>query len=138
MKPIDTLIILAACLAAAACATDAAKDADDPPAYLDDPRIGAKTGRACGADRVDSQTILNDGAVVFFGPRGAFLVETGKCRGLTNPNAQIALGMEGSCLTRGDVLMVSEANAVASGGATAGGRMRCPVRAIYEWTPAGE
>lgn len=137
MKPINALV-LAACFGAAACATGTAEDAGDPPAYLDDPRLGAKTGRACGADRVTSQTILDDGAVVFFGPRGAFLVETGTCRGLQNPNAQITLSMDGSCLTRGDVLMVNEAGSVAGGGTAGGGQMRCAVRSIYEWTPIGD
>ena len=95
-----------------------------------DPRIGEKVDRACFARSIDGFTNTNKKSVVLSaGPSKEFYVETGSCFQLRHAK-RIGIGSTGSCLSRGDRLIVSED--MFPNGATLPAD-RCIVKAIYKW-----
>ena len=123
------LTLVAAC--ASAGTTETAK-ADEP-----DERRGERVDRICFNRSIDSFSNTQRRSVVLqAAPGREYLVETGSCAPLRSAQ-RIALDSTGSCLSRGDKLIVSENF---FGGRDKAGLDvdRCYVRAIYEWDRKGD
>lgn len=132
-----TLTASALALVLSACATSGT-DADPNTsrgiaAFEGDARLGEKVDRICFTQSIDSfYDSEHDTVVLRRGVRDDYIVEvSGYCRSLDNAQSVGLDTRSGSCLTRGDSLIVSES--LFARNATDLDIDRCMVRAINKW-----
>lgn len=137
-KYLSLTAILAAGAFMAGCASTTGASDDDRIA-ADDPRLGERVNNICFARSIDRFSTVSDRQVILqTGPNREYLVETGACFQLDRAQ-RIGLDNSSGCVSRGDILIVSEQIFGNSAGAAAPDR--CFIQAIYEWNPdagAGE
>lgn len=129
-----TLALTSALLIAACATAEPAEEQDGGFAFADDPRLGAQVGKACFPGGPDDRLVLGDGAVAFFRGARSVVADVGGCKGLQDADIDTTVGLETTCLSAGDVLLVGEARTpLGPGTVLSPVQQRCPVRALYEW-----
>ena len=120
--------------------TSTGNTADEPRGvakYADDPRLGGEVDRVCFASTIDS--FGNNSRNTFTVREGMdhYLIEVfGTCSSLKDAQ-QIAIDATGSCLSKGDGVIVSDSIA-GFDDRTGIGPQRCIVDAIYDWDPKAQ
>ena len=130
-----TIALLATSLIVVACATtdDDTERLRGAEQFADDPRLGEPVDRLCFAARIDSFSQTTRDTIIVREGRDHYLIEVhGACQTLDHAQT-VGFDAFGSCLTKGDNLIVSES--IAPRRASAFNTDRCLVRGIYEWDP---
>lgn len=126
-------ILLVAC-ASSANTSDTPKGAAK---FAEDPRLGAETDRICFASNIDSFGNTTRDTFTVREGGSDYLVEVfSSCTPLRNAQT-IGFDATGSCLRRGDAVIVSE-TITASVDSAPFETQRCIVNSIYEWYPDAE
>ncbi|WP_306252257.1 DUF6491 family protein [Parvularcula sp. IMCC14364] len=131
-KLIISALGLSGCLLAAACAST--EDKQSRFIDADDPRRGEQVNRICFSRTIDSFKTVSDRQVILeASPRREYLVETSSCFQLDRAQRIGLTGHGGGCLSRGDIMLVSEN--IFAGRSNTQSPDRCFIQAMYEWNP---
>lgn len=124
-------------LAVTACASTAPANDGPPEGFAKDVRLGEEVDRICFASNIDSFEQTDRRTVVVEEGNDHYLIEVfGSCHNLRVAQS-LAIDTTGSCLRRGDALLVSD-SAFGFNKRDAHTTSRCTISRIYDWDPKAE
>ncbi|MCI5046112.1 MAG: DUF6491 family protein [Aquisalinus sp.] len=125
-----TALASTTCLLLTACAsTDEERSSK---IEADDPRLGEQVNRICFTRTIDNFKTVSDRQVILSAsPSREYLVETGACFQLDRAQRIGLTDRGGNCLTRGDIILVSED--LFASRSNVQQPDRCFIRSMYEW-----
>ena len=137
MRP--SLAFIAAGLVLAACTTSDAEDASPTGAeqFADDPRLGEEVDRICFASNIDSFGDTTRDTFTVREGRDYYLIDVYSSCFALDDAMSIVIDSTGSCLTRGDHVIVSD-SIMGPGSRRSSspfGTQRCTVQSMYKWDP---
>lgn len=134
-KIYQMMFIALAGVTLAACATPPQSSAKvrGIAAFADDPRLGKQVSKICFNRTIDGfYNATRDTVVLSRGASEDYIVEVkGVCSNLRNARS-VAIDSQLSCVTRGDVLLVSTSTFTLNDG-TGMGPDRCYIEKIHQW-----
>ncbi len=137
MRVLLPALILPVLLAGCATSGDKQPEPKGIEKFADDPRLGDEVKRLCFASSIDS--FGNNDGNTFTVREGMdhYLIEVyGSCFNLDHAE-RIAIDATGSCLTKGDAIIVSDSISSFDRG-TPGSTQRCVVKSMHAWDPQAE
>lgn len=124
-------------LAATACASTTPANDGLPEGFAEDARLGEEVDRICFASNIDSFQNAARKTVVVEEGNDHYLIEIfGSCQNLRVAQS-LGIDTMGSCLTRGDRLLVSDSVFGFSQRDTHT-TSRCTISRMYDWDPKAE
>jgi len=137
MRP--SIALFAAGLVLAACTTSGGEEASPTGAerFAGDPRLGEEVDRICFASNIDSFGDTTRDTFTVREGRDYYLIDVYNSCFALDDAMSIVIDATGSCLTRGDHVIVSDS--ITGPGTRRGGSpfgtQSCTVQSMYKWDP---